>query len=216
MAINQKHVFWEALLVTLFIFGVGLVAGIMIENHRTSEIVNLYLSSEISLLDAEVQREIINYGELNCEVAIKNNIDFGNRIYEEAKTLQEYEDSEQLTNNLKAQHRKYDLLRTMFWLNSIKLKDKCDSDFHTVVYLYDYDSEDLAEKNKQEVFSRFLGELKEETGDEIVLIPIAKNLDLSSLDLLLGDYDIGPTSVILDEKHVFNSLEELSEIRDRF
>ena len=167
---NQKHVFWEALIITVFIFGIGVLFGIFIEHNRANTISEMYLRSEINLLDVKIQTEILDLKDLNCRTAIQKNIEFGDRIYKDALTLERYESASRITDDLKEQHRRYDVLRALFWLNSIKIKEKCRGDFHTVVYLYDYGPEETYLKNEQFVFSRFLSELKEEYGNEIKTI----------------------------------------------
>jgi len=211
--LNQKHAFWEALIITLFIFGLGILIGIFIENSRAARISEIYLKSEINLLDIQIQSDLIN-SKVDCDQAIKKNIEFGDRIYEDAKKLQRYEDANKITDSLKEQHKRYDLLRLLFWLNSIKLKERCGDSFHTVVYLYDYSLKNREERAKQKVFSRFLHELKKEKGDDVMLIPIAKNLNLTSIELVLAEYNISDVSVIVDEKLVVNRVEDLYKVKE--
>ena len=209
---SDKNVFWEALIITVFIFGIGILLGIFIENGRAGTISEMYLKSEINLLDIKVQTEILNMQDINCARATQENLKFGDKIYQDAKTLDSYESASRITDSLIEQHRRYDLLRTLFWINSIKIKEKCDNQFHTVVYLYDYEPEDVEMKSKQIIFARFLSELKDEQGSNIVLIPIAKNLNLSSLNLLISKYQLGSASVILNEELVVTETEDLEKI----
>ena len=74
---------------------------------------------------------------------------------------------------------------------------------------------ELELKGKQAVFSNFLTDLKEEFGGSIILIPIAKNLDISSLDLLIKKYNINETSIILDEKIIVQNPSNFYEIENR-
>jgi len=212
---SRKHVFWEALIVTIFIFGVGILFGIYIENQRTNEISELYLVSEIDLLDVRIQTDLLGLENLNCGEAVRKNIEFADRVYQDAVTLEQYEDVSSLTDSLVSQHKRYDLLRTLLWLNSIKIKERCgEESFHTVVYLYEYQTEDLEKESKQIVFSNFLAELKEEKKEEIILIPIARNLNIGSLELLTKNYGINETSIIVDEDLTVYELNELEKIRD--
>ena len=212
---NQKSVFLEALIITLFIFGVGILLGVFIESGRESQISELFLASDINLLDVKIQTEVLNLKDINCNEAIKKNIEFGDKIYNDAKILERYEGASRIKNTLVQYHKKYDLLRTLLWLNSIKIKEKCGSGFHTLVYLYDYSPDELELKGKQAVFSNFLTDLKEEFGGSIILIPIAKNLDISSLDLLIKKYNINETSIILDEKIIVQNPSNFYEIENR-
>jgi len=119
-----------------------------------------------------------------------NNINFANQIYEEAKILDRYESASRLTEDLKLQHKKYDILRGMLLINSIKIKKECNSNYYDIIYFYKYNSEDLDLKAKQKVFSRILEQVKETKGSEALLIPIAADNDISSINLLLDKYNI--------------------------
>ena len=209
---SNRHVFWEALIITIFIFGIGLMLGITLENKRASDIGDLYVEAELQTLDLRIQSEIFNLQNFTCEKLIKNDIQFGDRIFKEAILLQQLEESQTLTKSLERQHRKYDLLRTLFWINSIKVKNKCPDKFHTVVYLYNYKS-GVDEKAVQAVFSKYLSELKSKKEDKMVLIPIAGDLNLFSTQILIEEYGIEKLPVIIvDETHKFYNIEEIQGI----
>jgi len=42
MESKNKHVFWEALIIAIFIFAVGILLGYLMELNRTSKIISLY------------------------------------------------------------------------------------------------------------------------------------------------------------------------------
>ena len=214
MAETHKHIFLEALLLAVFLFSLGLMLGFFVESSRINNIADQYLNSEVNVLDAQIQNELIKENNLNCELVIEKNIEFGNKIYEDAKLLEKYEESNKLTNGLGEQQRRYSILRTLFWLNSIEIADKCRNSFHTVVYLYDYKTTDLVLEAEQKFYSQYLLDLKQEYGDKMMLIPIAKNLGISSLDLLLSKYKLNTTSIIVDEELVVDSVEDMKKIKE--
>ena len=115
---SRKHVFWEALIVTILIFLVGIFFGMLIETRNSNKINNLYLRSEISLTDAMATLRLTEISEPDCESLKTNNINFANQIYDEAKLLEKYETSGKLTEGMKLLHKKYDLLRTILWMNN--------------------------------------------------------------------------------------------------
>jgi hypothetical protein len=213
-------VFWQALLVTILIFAVGLVLGIMLENWRAGKVESLYERSEIDLLDVRLQSEIYAQGNFSCETAVKSNIEFADRIFEEAKVLDRYEQASRLrTEDLALWHKKYDLLRTILFMNSLKIKEKCDVEYNNVVYLYSYADPDIDKKVKQNVFSRVLGELKKEKGNDILLIPIAGNNNLTAVDLLLEKYDIKEEDlpvILIDEKIKIRELQTVEQLGKYF
>ena len=209
---SNKHVFWEALLITIFIFSVGVIIGVSVENWRGKQIGELYLESELNLLDLKIQSEIFGLHDFDCEKLTQENIEFGDKIYREALLLKDLEESQTITDSLKQQHKKYDLLRTLFWVNSIKIKQKCSEAFHTLVYIYEYDVGTDAEA-KQKVFSKYASELKNEHGDKIILIPIAGNMNLFSTQSLMQKYNIEKLPVIIiDEENKVYEIEDLQTI----
>jgi hypothetical protein len=211
---NNKHVFWEALVIAAFIFGIGILLGFFIESNRSAQISNMFLISQTNLLDIQVQTQILNLGNLNCAQAIRRNIEFGDQIYQDAQTLKDYEAASRLSDALKEQHKQYDTLRTLFWLNSIKIRDLCGNKFSIVVYLYDYATQFPEEKAKQAVFSDFLNNLKQQKGNSILLIPIARNLNISSLETLQENYEINQTTILIDESTKIINVEGLKNIQN--
>jgi len=212
---SQKHVFWEALLITILIFGIGIFLGVVIESWRTSEIAELYQQSDIQLLDIKTQNEIFSLEDFNCETAIEENVKFADRIYEEAKVLDRYETARRLTESLKLQHKKYDILRALLWVNSMKIKKKCRADYHNVVYIYKYNEPSIEMKARQSVFSNILTELKQDKGNEVILIPMAGDNDLSSINLLMDIYNVTESElpvILIDEKFKITEIESIQEI----
>jgi len=214
---NKKRVFWEALLLTLIIFILGMLIGSGFERGKLDEVEQSYTQSEILFMDLFALNERID-SDHSCEILIDSNMQLADNIYKEAFVLEKYEDAGKITEGLKLAHRKYDMLRTYLWMNTIDIFDKCKGEFHTVVYLYEYNAEDLAVKATQTVWSRVLFNLKQEEGSNIVLIPLAVDSNLVSLDALLEDFEISRYPVvIIDQEYVLeevNSVEDLKKYLD--
>jgi len=208
---NKKRVCWEALLLTLIIFILGMLIGAGFERGKLDKIEQYYTKSEILFMDLFALNERIDSDE-NCEVLMDSNIQLADNIYEEAFLLEKYEAAGKITEGLKLAHRKYDMLRTYLWMNAIDISEKCKGEFNSVVYLYEYNTDDLTVRATQNVWARVLFDLKQEKGNEIVLIPIAIDSNLVSLDALLKDFEISRYPVvIIDEEHV---IEEVSSVED--
>jgi len=209
---NPKNAFWQALFLTTIIFLSGLFLGLAYEESRTQEINKYYIQSETSLMDMVALSNLIKLNNISCEILVKSNIDLANKIYEEAYLLEKYEQAGKITKNLKLAHKKYDLLRTFLWINSIKTFEKCESDFEIVIYLYEYETKDLVKKATQEVWSKILFDLKKEKGNQILLIPIAVDNDLISLNSLIEKYNLSEFPVILINNK--KKITELKSIQD--
>jgi hypothetical protein len=215
---SEKHVFWQALIVALIIFNFGIFLGYMLESARVGKVSELYAESELALLDVKIQSELFNFEDLDCNIAIKENTNFADRIFEEAKILDRFETASRITENIKLQHKKYDLLRTLFWINSIKIKNRCNASFHDVVYFYQYNEPSTGQKAKQAVFSKVLEELKDKKGEKVMLIPIAADNNISAVDILLKSHNISVLPTILIDEEIkiteLTSVEELEEFID--
>jgi len=211
--VNKKHAFWQALFSAILIFGIGLLLGLWIENNRIDQIEELLLRSEINLLDSQLIGLSTQNFDIKCDIARENLFQFADDIYEEAKLLEQYDESSQLSTALNTVHKRYDLLRLILWSESIRLKDQCEEDFNTVVYIYQYTEPSVLLKSEQVAFARFLEDLKEEQGSDLLLIPIAGDLDLNSIEIIKESYDLNRyPSIIVNEEQIVDSLEKLVEI----
>ena len=209
----QKSVFWESLILAIFIFVSGILLGYFLEQNRTSKIIGLYQESELNMLDIKIQDSIFSLSDVNCDNFLKETIVFADKIYGEAQLLDRYEESSKITQGIILQHKKYDLLRTLLWIETIKFKEKCNNDFETIVYFYEYKSDSMDIKSKQDIFSKKLEEVKNKHGNEVILIPIAGNLDISSVSYLMEQNNISTLpAILINEKVKISSIEELSLI----
>ena len=209
---SKNHVFWQALLLTVLFFVLGLVFGVYLEQLRSEDFNAAFYQSEISLYDSLAVTKLSEGGFVSCNDLKQANIDFADKIYAEARSLEKYDEKSELTESLKTIHRKYDLLRTILWMNIIDVNKKC-GDTNTIVYLYIYDVQDVSVKSEQAVWSRILGDLKEKSGDDVILIPIAADNNLTSLDFMVKKFGIEKyPAVIINEKHIIYDIESESNL----
>lgn len=213
---GNKNAFWQALIFTVIVFGFGIIMGFFIEDHRANIVNSNLLDSEISLIDEQLAVKSIADFNLSCDSSVNKIFYFADDVYRNALKLEEYDGASTFTQQLTALHKRYDLLRLTLWLESVKIRKNCKSDFHTVVYLYDYKTEDFDKQAKQVYYSRILGEIKDKNKENILLIPIAVNMNLSSVDLAVSQYDISSfPAIIIDEEEIvkdFVSFEKLNEL----
>ena len=211
--INTKNIFWEALILTVAIFVVGLFLGIAYESQKLNDINNYYALSEISLVDSLAISQISKTNQ-NCEDIIESSLIFADRIYSEAILLEKYEDSGKLTDSLQIAHKRYDLLRTMLWINFMNIPEECKKNVSSVVYLYEYNSNDLIKKAENQVWSRVLFDLKKSSGKNIILIPISVDSNLTSLNTLIKRFEINEFPVVIvDENKLISDIKTVEEIK---
>ncbi|MFH1359110.1 MAG: hypothetical protein ABIH37_04430 [archaeon] len=213
---SEKNVFWQSLVVTLAIFLIGIFLGLVLENWRYNNIEQLAKESEIDLIDIKLQSEIYSEDNFNCESAIRENINFAERIFEEANLLKKYEDASRLKEDIKIQHKKYDILRAMLLINSKRIKEKCNANYHDVVYFYQFNEPSIETKAKQRTFSNVLIDLKNEFGSEILLIPMAGDNDIISIKLILETYGISEEDlpiIVIDEKIKITEVTNVNDLK---
>jgi hypothetical protein len=210
---NKKNVFWEALIITIVIFLIGLFIGILIETGNSNEINELYIKSEINLVDANAMSHLSEQSNLDCDSLKENNIKFADRIYKEAKLLEQYEISGKLTERMKLLHKKYDLLRTLLWIGNQNSLERCKN-YDLIIYLYEYESEEIEKKAKQNVWSKILLEAKKEDKN-ILLIPIAGDQNITSLNLLIEEYKVEKfPAIIINNDKIIYTLQDKQTIKD--
>lgn len=210
---SQKRMFLYALLITFVMFNFGIYAGYKLESSRINQINDWVIESELELLNQRIQRDAFDVIGLNCDSLVEENIAFADRIFSEAVKIEKYENANRINGDIILLHKRYDLLRTLLWINSIKVKEECNPDYHNVVYLYQYNEPSLEQKAKQRFFSNVLTELKDKKGGEIILIPLAGDNDISVIGMILDKYEVSELPVILiDEKIKITEIESLDDI----
>jgi hypothetical protein len=210
---SKKHVFWEALLIATVIFVFGFLLGIAYESSNLTKINNFYLSSEIDLADELGIIQLMNQGDYDCEILEETNVELADKVYRQALILEDYESAGVITDSMKLMHKKFDILRTFIWLNTFTSKSECSSNYTTIVYLYDYESKDLIKKARQNVISKILKEIKDDHPNNMILLPISANQNISSLNLITSNFEIPEyPAVIINNKHVVTNIEHTSDI----
>ncbi|MBX4196360.1 hypothetical protein KW805_02115 [Candidatus Pacearchaeota archaeon] len=208
---SSKHAFWQALVFTLIVFGLGIVLGYFLESSRADNVQMNLLHSEVDLLDEQLRSIARQDFNVSCAVSVHATFQFADRVYGEAAQLEEYDTASKFSDVLYLIHKRYDLLRMMLWTESVELKKQCPQ-FHTVVYMYAYKTNDLNVKAEQMSLSHVLQDLKQQHPD-VLLIPIAGDLQLNSVDLVLQSYTIHELPVIIiDEKQVVSQISSSSEL----
>jgi hypothetical protein len=212
---NRKRVFWEALFLTLVIFLLGMLVGVAFESSKLSEINDYYIRSETSIMDAFALSTFLEIDLASCDTLKQSNLDFADNIYEEAILLEDYEQAGKITESMKIMHKKYDVLRTFLWINTIKTSEKCGREYNTVVYLYISEAEELTQRATQNVWSKILYDLKQDQGSNVLLIPLAVDKELVSLDSILKAYNISEyPAVIINEETVLTEIVSVEDLKD--
>lgn len=210
---NQKLNFLYALIVTILVFNLGLFLGYTLESSRIAEIHDWSFQTEMNTLDQRLQSQALDLLDLDCDLLIQNNIDFANEIYGQALVIDRYEKASRINEDIKEEHKRLDLLRSLMWMNSIEIKTKCGATYHNVVYFYQYNEPTLEQKAEQRFYSNLLGEIKNEYGNEVLLVPVAGDNNLPSVNLLVNKFNITKfPSILVDEKHLITNVESSEDV----
>ncbi len=211
--LNNKHTFWQALVVALIIFFMGIMIGVIFENSRIDQMKETYFKSETDFFDFDLSSKIIYENNESCKIIKNESVFFADKIYKEAVKLGKYEDSNKITTEQIALHKRYDLLRTLLWKRIIENKKNCDSKFNTVVYFYQYKDPSLELKVLQGTMSNFLFDLKEKYEENIILLPIATDTNVESLKILMKKYNVKKVpSILINEKFVVENTDSLEKV----
>ncbi len=213
---GRYGVFVESFIIAIVIFLIGFSFGFFLENLRLNKIIDNYRDNEIGALDLKLQNyyyQIMNDNQ--CGFAVEQNFIFADKIYKEGLELEKYEEASQISDSIRIEKKRYVLLKTELWLNSLLLKKKCNNPFDTLVYFYSDDTSNPIITSKQKMISNTLLDLKEERGNQIILLPIAGDLDLDIVNLQRNSYNITflPT-ILINEKYIltdFNSKEDIKK-----
>ncbi|MEK6914943.1 MAG: hypothetical protein AABW89_00170 [Nanoarchaeota archaeon] len=210
----SKHAFWQALIFTVIIFSLGLILGFFLESKQSDRIYSDLRESELNILDEQLRQKLISDSNLSCSISKESLFLFADKIYQEALILENLDGTGRLSN-LNSIHRRYDLLRTLLFLEAGNLKSRCSDNFKIITYFYYYNSEDIGISSKQNYFSRQVYDLKIKYPEEIILIPLAIDTGLASVDLFLKSlYIESYPAIVIDDLYVVTDNLTLKELEN--
>ena len=205
--------FWKALVLTIVVFLLGVFLGFALERNRIGDIEKEFQKIDLQWSDAKLQT--LYYQNLEprfCDFAIKENLEFADKVYNEGLRIESYDKASFLTDDLELEKKKYALLKVEFWLNSIVLKERCEAEYVNLVYFFANDPEFEIE-SEQSTQSEILKDLKEKYGKDLMLIPLPIDMDISIINIMKGTYDISKTpTILINERIKLEGLQSLDEI----
>lgn len=212
---KNKHSFWQALVIALIIFWTGILIGVLFENSRVSEMQTSFSNSAINISDFELSLKLTFNENTSCKNLETESVVFADKIYKESIKLESYDNSNKITNRMLFLHREYDFLRILLWKGIIDTKEKCNNSPHTVIYFYDYLTNDFNKISTQRTMSNYISEIKNKRKNQVILIPIAVDTDLLSSNIMMKRYNITtiPT-ILIDEKYKIQNLKDLDKINE--
>ena len=200
--------FFKAAVLTMVVFFVGIAFGMWMDSIRLNEVETSIEEITIQWNDA---RMLESYYEAFvdtpgfCDSAIQANLDFNEEIYEQGTKIERYETVNKFTPSLQLEKKRYALLQIQFWMNSIHLRDTCDVDYTTLVYLH---SKNESFAIDQKVQSAVLLDAKKMCGGDLMLIPLPADLGIQTVELVKSNFGIETfPSIIINEDIVLQGLQ---------
>ncbi|MBU3957696.1 MAG: hypothetical protein KKB25_01335 [Nanoarchaeota archaeon] len=206
----MKKLTGTAFLITFLIFLLIIGVSLIFENSRTEEIRKSFAETDVLWNDARFFSEYAaNASAGECGGMMEENRKLGDRIYSEGLKIEKYEGANKLTDAILTEKKRYALLDLQFWKNSIEIRKKCGSEFSTVIYFYSqYNS-----TADQKLMDRILFDFKQRCGPATVYITLPVDMDLSSINLIKGLYNITQIpSVLINEETTVNGAVSLDEL----
>ena len=207
--------FWKALVLTVVVFLLGVLLGFALERNRVGNIEKEFQKIDLQWNDAKLQT--LYYQNLEprfCDSAIKENLGFAGKVYEEGLKIEEYDRASFLTSDLELEKKKYALLKVEFWLNSIVLKKKCKANYVNLVYFFANNPE-FGVEAEQATQAEILRDLKENYGKDLMLIPLPIDMDISMINIMKETYDITKTpTLLINEKIKLEGLQNFEGLSD--
>lgn len=216
MVDKMRRVYIQAGILSLFVFLIGIMIGVWIDNMRLGSIRDALSEADINSYDARLLNSYLQrFGEEYCNVALEQNLVYNDKIYEEGKKIEDKINANIFTPEVEQEWRRYTLLQTQFWLNSVELKEKCGFDYHTVVHLFRQKNATTAEEINNKVQSSILLDIKEKCGNKVMLIPITVDTDLIVVDAIVKQFSVSEyPAVIIDENFVFQGVTTEDKLND--
>lgn len=216
----QSDVFWKAAVLTVVILIIGIIIGIWIDSGRAEEIKTTITENDLLLNDVRIQtlyyESFLKDDPELCDIALKANLEYNKRIYQEGLKLEKYEEHNKFSQSLILERKRYALQQMQFWINSLRIKDKCSLNYTTVMHMFLYDTGNNSNVElPQKLQSAVLLDLKEKCGNRMMLSPIPIDLNLTSIDMIAETYHITKTPALVINNDIaiegFHNLTELEK-----
>ncbi|MBM3232536.1 hypothetical protein FJZ21_04145 [Candidatus Pacearchaeota archaeon] len=211
---TRFRVFLESAIIAMLILIIGFSFGLYVESKRNDKVIDAYKDYEVEALDLKLQNYYYQIMDSSsCERAIEQNFQFAEDIYIRGLELEKFEESNQITDELLREKKRYSLLKTELWLNTLLLKKKCNAEFDTVAYLYSGQPTSSAIVSEQKIISNILRDLKAEKGNDMILLPIAGDLGLNIVEFQKNVRGVDSLpALVINEETVLEGFHSMDEI----
>jgi len=208
---NKKRYIIAALL-TLFIFILGLMLGLVIEGKRVQYIQSINKIEKLDYSSLQLQYAYIDQlsQEKNCDAVSKTFESSVKSLIETSERLENYEQNANLNKeDFHALKREYILAQLNYWLLAKRTKKICNRDLVTILYFYSTDKEcpDCGEQ------AFILTYLKNEFKDKLLIFALDSTyVGEPMIGMLKDQYGISKYPTLIVEDEVFEGFTSKNEI----
>ena len=209
---GRRYLF--AAVLTLLIFSLGLMLGLVIEGKRVAFIHEKTSEQNLDFSSLQLQYEYINQlsREKNCPALAKNFDENVNVLEDTRERLESYRDQSSVNKaEFEVIRRDYTIAQFNYWLFAKKYKSLCNANITTILFFYD-DDDKCGECSNQ---GYVLSYLKNVSGDQLLNSAIYGKYEVEPMvGIIKTTYEVNeyPTLVIEDETFVgFMSADGLKE-----
>jgi len=193
----------RSLILTLVVFSAGVFLGIWLEDMRINHIKNRLLEVEVNWNDVRMQSSLM---ETSCPIALDVNKEFGEKLLKEGEEIERYEKANVMSQEIITQKKKYALLQIQYWLNTVKLRERCNASINTVLYFYSQFDPNV--RLQQNIQSRVLVDLIHDCKGKLITFPLPIDLDIASVEILKRRFNVTKApSLVINETVVLEGLQ---------
>ena len=188
--------------ITILIFSLGLMLGLILEDYRYNIVDEINTEQEINHLSLQMQYLYLdvfrNYN--NCPIlstTLKETIEDLDQSLSEVIAYEEDNENDGIKKNLIM--RRYALDNLRYWLLALERKERCDFDIVPILYLYATECPSCP--NQGAILTYF----KKKFGEQVLVFPI--NLDLRNeepmIEITIKQFNLTkfPTMIIDNKKY---------------
>jgi hypothetical protein len=190
-----------AAIITIIIFSLGFVLGLVIEGKRADYISNLDREQKIDFSSLQLQFTYINQlaEEKNCEALVKSfDVNIENLDAARIK-LESYDQNSKINKEeFQALQREYTISELNYWLFAEKTEKICSTEQSTILYFFS-DKEKCPDCDAQAFILTYL---KKRFKEKLLVFSLDERIKEPIIEILKKTYNINiyPTLIINDKK----------------
>lgn len=200
----SKRLYVVAGIITVLIFLLGILFGIIIDYERVNAVEDLYQTYDLDYRSLQLQFSLLNVLGEESESCSAFEIAMNSAVSELIDSLERIEAYKEVSSSQQQQfevlQRRYILDNIRYWLVVKEARSKCDIKKLPILYLYSADNCDIC-PNQGVILTYF----KKKYGEDLLVFPI--NTDLATnepvINFVLSNYNITkyPSIVVGDKKY---------------